>query len=540
MQSAIPGSAAGLDLTGKILGGDFHVLRLLGQGGMGQVYLAEQLALKRKVALKILRPELAADTTAVERFKAEALAVARLTHGNIVQVYTVGTDNGITFMALEYVEGRTLRDLLIHKGPPELLPVLRIMIQAASALQRAGELGIVHRDIKPENILLTRKGEVKVADFGLSRCLAGDQPALNLTQSGVTLGTPLYMSPEQVQGKTVDVRTDIYSFGVTCYHLLAGQPPFLGETAFEVALQHVQSEPAPLAGIRPDLPAPLCALVHKMMAKDPGQRHQTGRELLRDLLRLRDSLSGQTGALALSPSAVQPAAAGSGSTPSSPGAISSGSKRMALLGVFAGSVVLALASGAALGWLDRQGRAVPRHAVAVAEEPDPLLHHGQDEKSLQAVVDHYLSTPIRADEVGMIASLCLDLGLLYLEQDRLDEAGKLFTRLERSKLEGNKKAPQLRFLGIMGQAIVVALEHPADEPAQAIKARTEKSNQLFHQALTIFPHPGQKVAPRWENLLQNNLHRLGPWIGRAIHHNLANGLERSQLPPRLLQMYPQP
>src|SRR5690349_10642706 len=209
--SAAVGATAGaaeLDLTGKTLG-DFHILNRLGQGGMGQVYLAEQRSLQRKVALKILRPELAADRTALERFKAEATAVARVPHANIVQVYTVGMENGIAFMALEYVEGRNLREYLARKGPPELLPALRIMLQVASALQRAGELGIVHRDIKPENILLTRRGEVKVADFGLSRYFAGGQPAVNLTQPGVTLGTPLYMSPEQVQGQPVDPRSDI-------------------------------------------------------------------------------------------------------------------------------------------------------------------------------------------------------------------------------------------------------------------------------------------------------------------------------------------
>src|SRR5262249_10660744 len=139
-----------------------------------------------------------------------------------------------------------------------------------------------HRDIKPENILLTRKGEVKVADFGLSRVFGGDQD-LHLTQSGMTLGTPLYMSPEQVQGRALDPRADIYSFGVTCYHMLAGQPPFGAGSTFEVALQHVQNEPRPLAEVRPDLPPELCGLVHRMMSKDPDKRPQSGREILREL-----------------------------------------------------------------------------------------------------------------------------------------------------------------------------------------------------------------------------------------------------------------
>ena len=170
------------------------------------------------------------------------------------------------------------------------------MRQVAAALERAGELGIVHRDIKPENILLTRKGEVKVTDFGLSRCFATEAP-LNLTQSGVTMGTPLYMWPEQVRGQPIDPRTDIYSFGVTCYHMLAGEPPFRGTTAFDVAVQHVQGEPRPLGSLRPDLPPELCAVVHKMMARRPEDRYQSARDILNDLSRFKDGIGLTTGAM---------------------------------------------------------------------------------------------------------------------------------------------------------------------------------------------------------------------------------------------------
>src|SRR5215469_233950 len=226
-QTPLPSERLEADQTGKTLG-DFRLLRRLGRGGMGEVYVAEQSSLKRKVALKLLRADLAADANALKRFKAEAEAVARATHANIVQVYAIGETEGLHYMALEYVEGKNLREYLEKKGTPEALVALSIMRQVAAALQRASELGIIHRDIKPENILVTKKGEVKVADFGLSRIFADNQQPLNLTQSGVTMGTPLYMSPEQVEGKPVDPRTDIYSFGVTCYHLLAGRPPFRG------------------------------------------------------------------------------------------------------------------------------------------------------------------------------------------------------------------------------------------------------------------------------------------------------------------------
>src|SRR6478672_1288627 len=268
------------DLTGRTLG-DYQVLRRLGTGGMGQVYLARQLSLKREVALKLLRTDLATNSTALLRFQAEAEAVAKLNHPNIVHIHQMGEFEGQRYMVLEFVDGRNLRDHLARRGPPDLPVTLSIIKQVVLALQKAHEQGIVHRDIKPENILVTKKVEVKVTDFGLSRFFTGATPALNLTQSGVTLGTPLYMSPEQVQGKAVDHRSDIYSLGVTCYHLLTGEPPFRGSTAFDVALKHVQGEARPLGSIRPDLPAELCAIVHKMMAKNPIDRYQSAREVLR-------------------------------------------------------------------------------------------------------------------------------------------------------------------------------------------------------------------------------------------------------------------
>ena len=307
--ATLDGSAGGLpssprddDLTGRALG-DFQLVRKLGQGGMGQVYLARQLSLKREVAVKVLKPDLAANKTALARFQAEGEAVARITHPNIVQIYWIGEAAGLHYMALEFVDGRTLREYLDRKGPPPLAVVVNVMRQVASALQEASERGLVHRDIKPENILLTSRDEgklgdlhhnsaaVKVADFGLSRIFGADDKPLNLTQSGVTMGTPLYMSPEQVRGQPVDPRSDLYSFGVTSYHMLRGTPPFRGAAAIEVALKHLQDEPEPLAEARPDVPPELCALVHRMMAKRPEDRPQSAREVLRSLSPLLQSLT---------------------------------------------------------------------------------------------------------------------------------------------------------------------------------------------------------------------------------------------------------
>ena len=274
----------GIDLSGRQVG-DFRFLRRLGRGAMAEVYLAEQCPLKRWVALKILRPELASDEIYVRRFEREAQAAASLVHANIVQIHEVGHVEGLRYIVQEYVQGQNLREWLGRHGPPDLPRALSIMRQVAAALAKAAEAGVVHRDIKPENIMLTGTGEVKVADFGLARVVR-DTDAVDLTQIGMTMGTPLYMSPEQVEGRPLDPRSDLYSFGVTCYHMLTGSPPFVGDTALAVAVQHMKNQPQPLETLRPDLPPALCRVVHQMLAKEPDKRWQSARGLLRELYRI--------------------------------------------------------------------------------------------------------------------------------------------------------------------------------------------------------------------------------------------------------------
>jgi serine/threonine protein kinase len=279
------------DLADRQFGG-FHLLRRLGSGAMAEVYLAEQQQLARRVAVKILKPELADDETYLKRFRLEAQAAASLVHANIVQIYEVGQQERYHYIAQEYVEGQDLQEWLDRNGSPDLPHTLSIMCQVAAALAKAGEAGVIHRDIKPENIMITHSGEVKVADFGLARVTRKGEKS-DLTQAGVTMGTPLYMSPEQVQGKKLDPRSDIYSFGITCYHMLTGSPPFTGETALAVAVQHLKKQPDALENVRPDLPAPLCRVIHKMLAKGPEGRYKSGRELLRELRKLYHDLRGE-------------------------------------------------------------------------------------------------------------------------------------------------------------------------------------------------------------------------------------------------------
>jgi len=271
------------DLVDKTLG-EFRLLRPLGSGGMADVYLAEQTTLHRMVAVKVLKAALmaASGETMLARFKQEAMMAAGLNHPIIVQVYTIGEDNGYHFIAQEFVQGKDLASVLKTKGVPDIGSCLHVIRQVASALKASGQAGIVHRDIKPENILVNKKGEVKVADFGLAQ-LHDNPNSGSITREGMTLGTPLYMSPEQVSGKELDPRSDVYSFGVTCYQILCGRTPFKGNSAMGIAVQHLNTAPPPLKEQNPKLPDVICRMVHRMMAKRRGLRYQSAADVYSDL-----------------------------------------------------------------------------------------------------------------------------------------------------------------------------------------------------------------------------------------------------------------
>ena len=275
------------DLSGRRLGG-YWLVRRLGSGAMADVYLAEQTSLGRHVAIKVLRPETLRHPAAVSRFEQEARAAASLVHGHIVQIHEVACLDGVHFLAEEYVAGPSLKTWLEARGPLDPRQALAVLAQVGSALVRAAQQGIVHRDIKPENLLVTPAGDVKVADFGLVR-VAGED--LELTQDGMTLGTPLYMSPEQGEGRMVDARSDLYSLGATVHHLLAGKPPFHAPSAIAVVMAHIKDPPPPLAARRPDLPAGLCGIVDRLLAKDPADRYASPQELLQAVSELEASVA---------------------------------------------------------------------------------------------------------------------------------------------------------------------------------------------------------------------------------------------------------
>ena len=255
--------------------GPYTIMRKLGSGGMADVYFSIHEDLHRPAAVKVLRPSLAADESNLQRFMQEARAAASLVHPNIVQVYDVGQEDAgpnkgaIRYIAQEYVAGTNLRQYLEQHGTMSIREALSVLLQTLAALKKSSSAGIVHRDIKPENILLTSDGDVKVTDFGLARLLHDDP---QLTRAGTTLGTPMYMSPEQLQDGEVDVRSDLYSLGVTLFHMLVGKPPFSGETPLALAMQHVQTQPPKLHELRPDAPKSLSRLVERLLAKQPQDR----------------------------------------------------------------------------------------------------------------------------------------------------------------------------------------------------------------------------------------------------------------------------
>jgi eukaryotic-like serine/threonine-protein kinase len=270
----------------RVLADRYEIDTVLGQGGMAKVFLGTDRVLGRTVAVKVLSPQFAGDDNFVSRFRREAQSAAGLNHPNIVSVYDTGNQNDVHYIVMEYIEGRTLRDVIREEGPLHPQRAIEVGEALARALAAAHEAGLVHRDVKPGNIMFTRDGEVKVTDFGIARTSSGD----TLTQTAAVLGTASYLSPEQAQGTSVDARSDVYSVGCVLYEMLTGRPPFTGDSPVSIAYKHVKEDPVPPARLNPDIPSPLEAVVMKCMAKNPENRYQTANELREDLERLSQGL----------------------------------------------------------------------------------------------------------------------------------------------------------------------------------------------------------------------------------------------------------
>src|SRR6266403_5462933 len=289
--------AKSLSLVGTWLG-HYQVLSLLGSGGMGEVYLAEDTRLKRQVAVKLLPAELTANGDRLRRFEQEAQAASALNHPNIITIHEIGRVDGLNFIVTEFIEGETLRQRMV-KERMNLLVVLDVATQAASALAAAHAAGIIHRDLKPENIMIRPDGLIKVVDFGLAKLT--EPPTANVdseaptlatvdTKMGAVIGTVQYMSPEQARGLKVDPRTDIFSLGIMLYEMLAGRAPFAGQTTADIISVLLQKEPQPLSTLAPDAPAELQNIVSKALRKDRDERYQTAKSLFVDLKTLEQEL----------------------------------------------------------------------------------------------------------------------------------------------------------------------------------------------------------------------------------------------------------
>jgi eukaryotic-like serine/threonine-protein kinase len=287
--------------------GRYVVHSLLGAGGMGEVYLAKDTKLDRHVALKILRPTATANPERLSRFVQEARAAAALNHPNIAHIYEVGEADGLNFMAMEFIDGETLREK-IHRQPPDLRKVIRYLQHVAEGLGKAHAAGIVHRDLKPENIMITRDGHAKILDFGLAKlvepqpALAGQAPSEVATAilqhrstPGTVLGTVGYMSPEQAQGKTneIDHRSDIFSFGCILYEGITGHKAFEGKDAIDSLNKIIREPIKPIAEFRPDVPNHLQRIIRRCLAKDPEERYQTIKDIALELRELRRDLTSE-------------------------------------------------------------------------------------------------------------------------------------------------------------------------------------------------------------------------------------------------------
>jgi serine/threonine protein kinase len=283
--------------------GRYEIRSPLGKGGMGEVYLAQDMQLDRTVALKILPEKFASDHRQLWRFVQEAKAASALNHPNIITIHEIGQENSVHFISTEFIDGVTLRHLIADAGMT-LREIFDIIIQVASALAAAHAAGIIHRDIKPENIMLRRDGYAKVLDFGLAKLTekeieggpsdpeAPTKPAIN-TRPGAVMGTVFYMSPEQARGLPVDVRTDIWSFGCVLYEMITGRIPFNGETSSDVIAAILEREPSPLTQHVPKVSAELERIVSKSLAKDTEERYQSVKDLLIDLRRLKRQLEAE-------------------------------------------------------------------------------------------------------------------------------------------------------------------------------------------------------------------------------------------------------
>src|SRR6059036_3017622 len=276
------------DLVGQVLADRYHIVKKLGEGGMGQVYLAEHVKMGRRSAIKVMNPSMVHDPEAVARFNREAANASRITHPNVCAIYDFGeTPDGTIYLAMEFIEGEPLTDVLAREGALPAHRAGHIFLQVADALQAAHDLGIVHRDLKPDNIMISRGREgsdvVKVVDFGIAKAVGGDD-SQKVTKTGLVVGTPEFMSPEQLSGDKLDGRSDLYSLALVLFKMLTGKLPFQATSVQETMIKRLTDDPATLVTARPDLrfPPGLQETLDAALARSPVDRYQSAAKFAAD------------------------------------------------------------------------------------------------------------------------------------------------------------------------------------------------------------------------------------------------------------------
>ena len=275
---------------GFLFAGRYQIIEALGKGGMGKVYRALDNELKEEVALKLIKPEIATDRKTVERFKNELRLARRIVHKNVARMYELMEDKGTRFITMEYISGEDLKSLMKRSKQLSTQTAVSLALQVCEGLAEAHRLGVVHRDLKPQNIMIDKAGNPRIMDFGIARMMS----APDLTEEGVIVGTPDYMSPEQVDGKEVDQRADLYSLGVMLYEMVTGRVPFEGDSAMSVALKHKIEAPTEPGELNAQLPDSLSRLILKCMEKDREQRYQAAGDVLSELIRIEKEIKGET------------------------------------------------------------------------------------------------------------------------------------------------------------------------------------------------------------------------------------------------------
>ncbi len=376
--STLRASGPAASLIGQVIADRYHVVKKLGEGGMGQVYLAEHVKMGRRSAIKVMNPSMTHDTDAVARFNREAANASRITHPNVCAVYDFGeTPDGMIYLAMEFIEGEPLTDVLEREGALPVPRAVEIFRQAADALQAAHDLGIVHRDLKPDNIMISRGREggdwVKVVDFGIAKAVGGDEAGQKVTKTGLVVGTPEFMSPEQLSGDKVDGRSDLYSLALVFFRMLTGQLPFQADTVQETMIKRLTDEPTQLAQARPDLTFPqgLQQVLDTALARTPAQRYQSVAKFAADVRNVagtrggsptsatpatRADVEAKTQILDSSATNVSPARSAPPATRASAGVPA---KKRSLVPILVGAVLVLGGGGAGAAVLLRHSGAAP-------------------------------------------------------------------------------------------------------------------------------------------------------------------------------------